>query len=342
MFGFIPAVKNFSIDVGVDLGTGNTLVHIRGRGIVLNEPSVVAVGTMDGSIRAIGFNAKRMLGRTPETIEAIRPLRDGAIADVTLAEEMLRRFLKQAIQRRIPIGRFRVVVAVPTGLTDLERRAIRTSALAAGARKVHLVPEPIAAAIGVGLEVDTPEGHVLADIGGGTTQIGIVALGGILYGSCTRVAGDALDQAIAAYVRKQYGLLIGDATAEAIKIELGAVGPEDEVRKAALRGRDLVSGLPKSIELTSTDVRAAIEEPVQHIVDEILRGLEKAPPELASDIVDRGIILTGGSAQLRGLDRLIAQQASVPVHVAEDPMTCVVRGTARIIEDFDRFAKLGT
>jgi rod shape-determining protein MreB len=345
MFGFIPVGKRFSTAIGVDLGTGNTLVHLRGKGIVLNEPSVVAVSTEDRTVRAVGLEAKRMLGRTPASVEAVRPIRDGVIAEVSLVEEMLRLFLKRVIRNRLAGLRVRVVVAVPTGLTALERRAIRSSALAAGATEVHLVPEPIAAALGVGYAVDTPTGHMLVGIGGGTTEIGVVALGGLLYGASIRVGGDRIDRAIAAHVRRAYGLLIGEPTAELVKIQLGAIeeeggdGAEGE-RVVEVRGRDLVSGLPTRIALRSADVREAIQEPVQQIVAGVLRALEATPPELAADIIERGITLTGGGALLAGLDRLIERHAGVPVRVAEDPLTCVVRGTARIVDDFDRFAAL--
>ena len=340
MFGFIPIGRRLTSAIGVDMGTGNTRVHVRGRGIVLNEPTVVAVGSRDGSIRAIGLDAKEMLGRTPEAIEAVRPLRDGAIADVTLAEEMLRLFLRRAVRRRAPVARVSVVVSLPTGITDLERRAIESSAIAAGAHTVHMIPEAIAAAIGVGMSVDTPTGHVLVDIGGGTTKIAIIALGGILYGSSLRVGGDTLDRAIVSYVRKNHGLLIGDATAERVKIQLGAAVRGIEDRSIGVRGRDLMSGLPRSVELTGDDIWEAIQEPVQQIVDAVVRALEKSPPELAADIVDRGITLTGGGALLRGLDQLIAEHTSLPVQVADDPLTCVVRGTARVVDDFEHYSWL--
>ncbi len=340
MFGFIPLARRLTSAIGVDMGTGNTRVHVRGRGIVLNEPTVVAVGTNDRSIRAIGHDAKEMLGRTPEAIEAVRPLRDGAIADASLAEEMLRLFLRRAVKRRIPVARVSVVVSTPTGITDLERRAIESSAIAAGAHRVHMIPEPIAAAIGVGMPVDTPTGHVLVDIGGGTTKIAIIALGGILYGKSIRVGGDALDRSIASYIRKHHGLLIGEASAERVKIQAGAAVRGLVDRTVSVRGRDLVSGLPRSVELTSDDVWEAIQEPVQQIVDAVLRALENSPPELAADIVDRGITLTGGGALLRGLDKLIAQHTSIPVQVADEPLTCVVRGTARVVDEFEHFTWL--
>lgn len=340
MFGIFPVSRRFGSAVGVDLGTGNTLVHMRGRGVVLNEPSVVAVETAGRTIKAVGSEAKRMLGRTPGSLEAVRPLRDGVIADVTLAEEMLRQFLKRAIRRWHQAAWVHVVAAVPTGLTALERRAIESSALAAGARGVRLVPEPIAAAIGMGLTVDGADGHVVVDIGGGTTQIAVIALGGILSGTAIRVGGDRLDQAIAAHIRRNYGLVIGDQTAEQVKIRLGVADDSKESRTMVVSGRDLMSGLPKSLTLTSGDVREAIREPVQQIVDAVIRALEKSPPELAADIVDRGISLAGGGALLSGLDRLIAAATGVPVHVAEDPTTCVVRGTARIIDEPAKYSWL--
>ncbi|HEX6940961.1 MAG TPA: rod shape-determining protein [Longimicrobiales bacterium] len=340
MFGIIPVSRRFTTSVGVDMGTGNTLVHVRGEGIVLNEPSVVAVDTVDRTVKAVGLDAKQMIGRTPGRLEAIRPLRDGAIADVTLAEEMLRRFLRRAIHRWHRAAWVHVVVAVPTGLTVLERRAIEASALAAGARAVHTVPEPIAAAIGIGLDVDTAEGHVVVDIGGGSTQIAVMALGGILSGASVRVGGDRLDRAIAAHIRRNYGLVIGEASAEQVKIRLGAAELGPEARTTTVSGRDLVSGLPKTIVVDAADVQEAIREPIQQMVDAVIQALEKAPPELAGDIVDRGITLAGGGALLTGLDRLIARAAGVPVRVAADPMTCVVRGTARIVEDFERYRGL--
>ncbi|HET9985697.1 MAG TPA: rod shape-determining protein [Longimicrobiales bacterium] len=327
----------WSNDVGVDLGTGNTLVHVRGRGVVVNEPSVVAVQRSDRSVRAIGLEAKRMLGRTTADVQAIRPLRDGVIADVDIAEAMLRRFLKQAMPRRIRATRPRVVVGVPSGITELERRAVRSSAAAAGAREVYMIAEPIAAAIGVGMAVDTPTGNMVIDIGGGTTEIAVMSLGGIVADASIRVAGDEMDQAIMVYARKQHNLLIGEATAETIKMHLGCAIPDPEIRDMEVRGRDLVSGIPRGATFNSHEVCECIQEPIQTIIDAVGRALEITPPELAADIIDRGIVMCGGGALIRGLDTAIERRMGVPVRVAEEPLMAVVRGTAAILDNFERY-----
>ena len=329
-------------DIGVDLGTSSTLVHVRGRGVVVNEPSVVAVRRDSGSICAIGLNAKRMLGRTTEQVLPVRPVRGGVIANVDLAEAMLRSFLKQAVRGPFPVPalRPRVVVGVPTGITELERRAVRSSAVAAGARKVYLVPEPLAAAIGAGLPVDSPRGSMVVDIGAGSTEVAVISMGGIVCETSIRVAGDDLDAAIVAHVRKHHNLLIGEPTAEAAKIQLASVDPDAEPSTISISGRDLVSGLPRRIELDNAEVRDAIQEPVRQIIAAVVRALEATPPELAADIAEYGLVMTGGGSSIRGLDRLIERYSHVPVRVDPDPLTCVVRGTAAILENMDRYRSM--
>lgn len=324
-------------DIAVDLGTANTLVYVKGEGIVLNEPSVVAVEKGSGRILGVGLEAKRMLGRTPEGIEAVRPLKDGVIADVDVTEMMLRHFLKQVTAKRIFRIKPRVVVGVPSGITELERRAVRSSAMAAGAKVVYMVAEPMAAAIGVGLPVETPTGNMVIDIGGGTTEIAVIALSGIVSNTSIRVGGDELDAAIVTFLRKNYNLLIGEPTAEAIKIQIGSAFDFGEERNMEVKGRDLVSGIPKTVTVHSQEVRECIQEPIQAIVEAVKRSLEITPPELASDIVDRGIVMTGGGAQIRGLDRLLQHETNLPIHVDEEPLTCVVRGAGRILDDFGKY-----
>jgi rod shape-determining protein MreB len=324
-------------DIAVDLGTANTLVYVKGEGIVLNEPSVVAVEKGSRKILGVGLEAKRMLGRTPEGIEAVRPLKDGVIADVDVTEMMLRHFLKQVTAKRIFRIKPRVVVGVPSGITELERRAVRSSAMAAGAKVVYMVAEPMAAAIGVGLPVETPTGNMVIDIGGGTTEIAVIALSGIVSNTSIRVGGDELDAAIVTFLRKNYNLLIGEPTAEAIKIQIGSAFDFGEERSMDVKGRDLVSGIPKTVTVHSQEVRECIQEPVQAIVEAVKRSLEITPPELASDIVDRGIVMTGGGAEIRGLDRLLQHETNLPIHVDEEPLTCVVRGAGRILDDFAKF-----
>lgn len=324
-------------DIGVDLGTANTVVYVKGEGIVLNEPSVVAVDQDSGEIKGIGLEAKRMLGRTPGGIEAVRPLKDGVIADVDVTEVMLRHFLKQVTSSRFFRIRPRVVVGVPSGITELERRAVRSSAHAAGAKEVYMVAEPMAAAIGVGLPVETPTGNMVIDVGGGTTEIAVIALSGSVADTSIRVAGDELDDAIVTFLRKNYNLLIGEPTAEAIKIQIGSAYPEDEEREMMVKGRDLVSGIPKTVRIHSAEIRECMGEPIQQIVGAVRRALEITPPELASDIVDRGIVMTGGGSLVRGLDTLLREETGLPIHVDEEPLTCVVRGTGRILDDVERY-----
>lgn len=324
-------------DIAVDLGTANTLVYVKGEGIVLNEPSVVAVERGSRRILGIGLEAKRMLGRTPEGIEAIRPLKDGVIADVDVTEMMLRHFLKQVTSKRIFRIKPTVVVGVPSGITELERRAVRSSAMSAGAKSVFMVDEPMAAAIGVGLPVETPTGNMVIDIGGGTTEIAVIALSGIVSDTSIRVGGDELDAAIVTFLRKNYNLLIGEPTAEAIKIQIGSAFDYGEEQELEVKGRDLVSGIPKTVIVHSREIRECIQEPIQAIVDAVRRALEITPPELAADIVDRGIMMTGGGALVRGLDKLLKHETNLPIHVDEDPLTCVVRGGGRILDDLTKY-----
>lgn len=324
-------------DIGVDLGTANTLVYVKGEGIVLNEPSVVAVDKASGTPKEFGLEAKRMLGRTPGGIEAVRPLKDGVIADVDVTEDMLRHFLKAVTSNRFFKIRPRVVVGVPSGITELERRAVRSSAHAAGAKEVYMCSEPMAAAIGVGLPVETPTGNMVIDVGGGTTEIAVIALSGSVADTSIRVGGDELDAAIVTFLRKNYNLLIGEPTAEAIKIQIGSAYPTDEEREMVVKGRDLVSGIPKTVRVHSAEIRECMQEPIQAIVGAVRRALEITPPELASDIVDRGIVMTGGGALVRGLDILLREETGLPIHVDEEPLTCVVRGTGRILDDLSRY-----
>jgi rod shape-determining protein MreB and related proteins len=324
-------------DIAVDLGTANTLVYVKGEGIVLNEPSVVAVERGTHSIKGIGLEAKRMLGRTPEGIMAVRPLKDGVIADVDITEMMLRHFLRTVTGKRFFRMKPRVIVGVPSGITELERRAVRSSAAAAGAKEVYMVAEPMAAAIGVGLPVDTPTGNMVIDIGGGTTEIAVIALNGIVSDTSIRVGGDEIDTAIVSFLRKNYNLLIGEPTAEAVKIQIGSAFNAGDEREMEVKGRDLVSGIPKTVRVHSQEIRECIQEPIQQIVDAVRRALEITPPELASDIVDRGIVMTGGGALIRGLDLLLAHETDLPIHVDEEPLTCVVRGAGRILDEFERF-----
>ncbi len=324
-------------EIAVDLGTANTLVYVKGEGIVLNEPSVVAIEKATGRIKGIGLEAKRMLGRTPDGIMAVRPLKDGVIADFDVTEKMLRYFLKTIIDKHFFRVKPKVIVAVPSGITEVERRAVRDSAETAGAKQVWMVAEPMAAAIGVGLPIETPTGNMVIDIGGGTTEIAVIALSGIVSDTSIRIGGDELDQAIVLFMRKNYNLLIGEPTAEMIKIKVGSAYPSGEEREMEVKGRDLVSGIPKTVRIHSAEIREAIQEPIAQVVDAVRRALEITPPELASDIVDRGIVMTGGGALIRGLDLLLSQETGLPIHVDEDPLTCVVRGTGRILDDFEKY-----
>lgn len=326
-----------SNDIAVDLGTANTLVYVKGEGIVLNEPSVVAVERGSGRIKGIGLEAKRMLGRTPEGVNAVRPLKDGVIADVDVTEIMLRFFLESVTHKRLFQVKPTMVVGVPSGITELERRAVRSSAHAAGAKEVYMVAEPMAAAIGVGLPVETPTGNMVIDIGGGTTEIAVIALSGIVSDTSIRVGGDKIDRAIVTFMRKNYNLMIGEPTAEAVKIQIGSAFANGDEREMDVKGRDLVSGIPKTVQVQSQEIRECIQEPIQAVVEAVRRALEITPPELASDIVDRGIVMTGGGALVRGLDKLIARETNLPIHVDEEPLTCVVRGAGRILDDVEKY-----
>ena len=322
----------FSNDVAIDLGTANTLVYLKGKGIVLNEPSVVAVDRTTGKVIAVGKEAKSMLGRTPDEIVAVRPLKDGVIADFEKTEDLLREFIQKALRRRTWV-RPRIIICVPSGITEVEKRAVQDSAQHAGAREVLLVPEPIAAAIGVGLPVGKPSGNMIIDIGGGTTEIAVMALNSIVNQQSIRVGGDEMDEAIVQYVKKAYNLLIGEQTAEAIKIKIGSAFRLEQEEEMEIKGRDLVAGIPKTMKISSVEVREALSEPLQQIVDALMQSLEKTPPELASDIVDRGIVMTGGGSLLRGIDMLLREATNLPITVAEDPLTCVVLGTGKILDD---------
>jgi rod shape-determining protein MreB and related proteins len=321
-------------DMAVDLGTANTLVYVRGRGVVLNEPSVVALNTTTGGILAVGHEAKRMIGRTPAGITAIRPLRDGVIADFETTERMLRYFI-QKVHRRRHFAKPRIVVCVPSGITGVEQRAVKDAGYQAGARKVYIIEEPMAAAIGAGLPVHEPTGNMVVDVGGGTTEVAVISLGGIVTSQSIRTGGDKLDQAVMTYVKKEYSLMIGERTAEDIKIAVGSAFPRPDEPHAEIRGRDLVSGLPKTIVVSAEEVRKALEEPVNAIIDSVKTTLDKCPPELASDIMDRGIVLTGGGALLRGLDERLRHETAMPIHIADNPLDSVAIGAGRCVEEFE-------
>lgn len=324
-----------SKDIGVDLGTSNILITLKGKGIILNEPSVVAIDQKNNAIIATGFEAKEMLGRTPEKIKAVRPIKDGVIADFT-ATQVLLKHLIQKVCRKYNIGKLRVVVGVPSGITEVEKRAVQESILQAGAREVYLIEEPVAAAIGAGLEIAEPNGNIIVDIGGGTTEVAVISLGGIVVCDSVRIAGDELDEAIINYVKKELNLAIGKTTAEEIKIRLGCAMPLVTVETAEIRGRDLNTGLPRILQISSEQVREAIEEPVLQIVDVIKMALEKTPPELSSDVMERGIILTGGGALIRNLDKLISLKTGIPVYATEAPLNAVVRGAGKSLEDLEK------
>jgi len=333
--------ENFSDDLAIDLGTANTLVFVRGEGIVLNEPSVVAIHEADQSIIAVGREAKAMLGRTPGNIRVIRPLKDGVIADFDITEKMLGYFISQTPRRHRTILRPRVVVGVPSGITQVERRAVRDAAMHAGARAVYLVEEPVAAAMGAGLPIEEPGGNLIVDIGGGTTEVAVISLAGVIYCKSVRIAGDHMDEAIRQHIRKHYNLLIGERRAEEIKISLGSAYPGDgEQRTIDVKGRDLVDGFPKTVVLTEDDVREALRDSVMAIVGTVRSCLEQTPPELAADIVDTGIVITGGGGLLRGLDRLIGAETQLPVTVAKDPMSCVALGVGRVLDELELLKKV--
>ena len=321
-------------DMAVDLGTANTLVYVRGRGIVLNEPSVVAINQNTGGILAVGLEAKRMIGRTPGNIVAIRPLKDGVIADFDTTERMLRYFI-QKVHKRRHLAKPRLVVCVPSGITGVEQRAVKDAGYAAGARKVYIIEEPMAAAIGAGLPIHEPTGNMVVDIGGGTTEVAVISLGGIVTAQSIRVGGDEMDQAIITWVKKEYSLLLGERTAEEIKMAIGSAFQIPGEPDAEIRGRDLVSGLPKTIVVSAEEIRRAIDEPVNAIIDAVKSTLDKCPPELSGDIMDRGIVLTGGGAMLRGLDERLRYETGMPIHITEHPLDAVVMGSGKCVEDFE-------
>jgi rod shape-determining protein MreB len=321
-------------DMAVDLGTANTLVYVRGRGIVLNEPSVVAINTINNAILAVGTEAKRMIGRTPSHIRAVRPLKDGVIADFDVTEKMLRYFVQKVHHRRV-FAKPRVVICVPSGITGVEHRAVIEAAYSAGARSAYIIEEPMAAAIGAGLPIHEPSGNMVVDIGGGTTEVAVISLGGIVTSTSIRVGGDELDEAIIQHVKKEYSVALGERTSEAIKLAIGSAFPTADDLIAEIKGRDLVSGLPKTIHITAEEVRRAIEEPVNAIIDSVKNTLDRCPPELAADIMDKGIVLTGGGALLKGLDERLKHETGMPIHVAENPLSCVAVGSGKCLEEFE-------
>ncbi|UYM04312.1 rod shape-determining protein [Solicola gregarius] len=321
-------------DMAVDLGTANTLVYVRGRGVMLNEPSVVALNAQTRELLAVGSEARRMLGRTPEAITAIRPLKDGVIADFESTEQMLRMFIRQVHRRRY-LAKPRLVVCVPSGITSVEQRAVKEAGYEAGARRVYIVEEPMAAAIGAGLPVHEATGNMIVDVGGGTTEVAVISLGGIVTSMSIRTAGDELDQAIISWFKKEYSLMVGERTAEEIKVAVGSAFPLSEEPEAEIRGRDMVSGLPRTVSVSSAEVRQAMEESLHDIIDAVRTTLDKTPPELAGDIMDRGLVLTGGGALLRGLDERLRHETGMPVHVADDPLHSVAMGAGKCVEEFE-------
>lgn len=342
MFGFLRSY--LSNDLAIDLGTANTLIYGRAKGVVLDEPSVVAIRQEGGpngkkTICAVGLEAKQMLGKVPGNIEAIRPMKDGVIADFTVTEQMLKQFIKMVHESRLFSPSPRIIICVPCGSTQVERRAIRESALGAGASQVYLIEEPMAAAIGAGLPVSEASGSMVVDIGGGTTEVGIISLGGMVYSGSVRVGGDKFDEAIISYIRRNYGMMVGEPTAEAIKKQIGSAFPGSEVKDMEVTGRNLSEGIPRRFTISSNEILEALNEPLNAIVSAVKSALEQTPPELGADIAERGMMLTGGGALLRDLDRLLMEETGLPVHVAEDPLTCVVRGCGMALERMD---KLGT
>lgn len=334
--GLFDLISN---DIGIDLGTANTLVFVRGEGIVLNEPSVVAIEVATKKVLAIGKAAKEMIGRTPGGMAAIRPMKDGVIADFEIAERLLSDFIKRVVKHRY-LMKPRIVISVPSGITEVEKRAVRDSAENAGAREVYLIQEPMAAAIGVGLQVEAPSGNMIIDIGGGTSEIAVIALNGIVNNTSIRIAGDEMDEAIMLYLKKNFNLLIGERTAEDIKMKIGSAFELEKEESMEIKGRDLVNGVPKTMKVSSVQIREALKEPVEAIIEAVKQALERTPPELAADILDKGIIMTGGGALLKGLDKRLREEANLPVNVADDPLTCVVRGTGKVLEDMNHYSKV--
>ncbi|AEM78413.1 rod shape-determining protein MreB [Thermoanaerobacter thermohydrosulfuricus] len=332
-------MRGFSRDIGIDLGTATTLVYVQGKGIVLREPSVVAMRTDSKTILAVGEEAKKMVGRTPGNIIAIRPMRDGVIADFDITKAMLDHFISKVNPRK-GLFRPRVIVGIPSGVTEVEKRAVIEAALQAGAKEAHTVEEPMAAAIGAGLPVEEPTGSMVVDIGGGTTDVAVISLGGIVTSKSLRVGGDEMDEAIINYIKREYNLMIGERTAEEIKIQIGSAFPKDKEETMDIRGRDLVSGLPKTLKITSTEILEALKDPISSIIEAIKMTLEKTPPELAADIMDRGIMLTGGGALLSGIDKLIREETGMPVQIADQPTDCVALGAGKILEESSLFRRV--
>ncbi len=322
----------FSNDMGIDLGTATTLVYVKGQGIVLCEPSVVAIHKHTGDVLAVGSEAKRMLGRTPGSIQAIRPMKDGVIADFEITEAMLRYFIKKVHNHRVMV-RPRMVIAIPSGITEVEKRAVRDSALHAGAREVFLVEEPVAASIGVGLPIQEPSGNMIVDIGGGTTEMAVISLSDIVFSKSIRIGGDEMDDAIIQHMKKTYNLMIGERTAEEIKVRIGSAYPLEQEVTMEVRGRDLIAGLPKMVSITSEEIREALAEPISQIVEAVRLTLEKTPPELSADLIERGIVLAGGGCLLKSVDKLLAEETGLPVHLADDPITAVALGTGTVLSE---------
>jgi rod shape-determining protein MreB and related proteins len=326
-------------DLAIDLGTANTLVYVRGRGIVLNEPSVVAVNTRTGEILSVGSEAKRMIGRTPSHIVAIRPLKDGVIADFDVTEKMLRYFIRTVHQRRWFV-KPRIVVCVPSGITGVEQRAVEEAAIQAGARSAHIIEEPMAAAIGAGLPVHEPAGNMVVDVGGGTTEVAVISLGGIVTAQSVRIGGDELDEAIVSYIKKEYSLMLGERTAEEIKLAIGSAYPTPDEPHAEIRGRDLVTGMPKTVVISAEEIRRSFEDSVNAIVEAVRDTLDRTPPELAADVLDKGIVLTGGGAMLRGLDERLKQATGMPIHMTDDPLASVAVGSGKCLEEFETLKRV--
>ncbi len=328
-------LMNFSKDLGIDLGTANTLIFLRGHGIIIREPSVVAVDTRDSSVKCVGKEAKDVIGRTPGSITAVRPLKDGVIADFDITTAMLQQFIRKAVSKK-SIFKPRIIICIPSGVTAVERRAVKEATERAGAKKVYVIEEPMAAAIGAGLPVAEPKGNMVLDIGGGTSEVAVISLGGIVAAKSVRIGGDEFDIAVINHIKKKYNLLIGESTAENIKIQIGSAYPLDVEEFMNIRGRNLLNGLPENIEISSEEIREALKEPIESILEATCLTLEKTPPELAADIIEQGITLTGGSACLRGFDKCLHEKTGMPVHIAESPLDCVAEGTGAVLENIDK------
>ncbi len=329
----------FTKEIGIDLGTANTLVYLKGKGVILREPSVVAINNITGQVLAVGLDAKQMIGRTPGNITAIRPLKDGVIADFETTQGMLKYFIRKAVGNS-PLAKPRVVICVPSGVTEVEKRAVVDSAMSAGAKEAFLIEEPMASAIGAGLPVAEPSGSMVVDIGGGTSEVAVISLGGVVVSRSLRIAGDEFDDSIIHYIKKEYNLMIGERTAEDIKLKIGSAYPLENEENYSISGRDLVTGLPKELTISSGEIREALREPINSVVDSIKFTLEKTPPELAADVMERGIMLTGGGALLKGLDKLISEETGIPVFIAEQAMDCVVLGTGRVLEEIETLSNV--